>query len=115
VEKGISCYRSVTIVKPSASASEHSSLEDEGQPVPNKWHPLFIATLFWNDHSLRIWLEDVSQLTPQQVANVDYIILLSEFEAKVIRPPNLTEHMRFKKLNPELAALCNRSVAVARE
>jgi hypothetical protein len=62
-------------------------LKMKDNPFPNKWHPLFIASLFWNDHSLRIWLEDVSQLTPQQVANVDYIILLSEFEAKVIRAP----------------------------
>jgi hypothetical protein len=64
-------------------------LKMKDNPFRNKWHPLFIASLFWNDHSLRIWLEDVSQLTPQQVANVDYIILLSEFEAKIIRAPGV--------------------------
>jgi hypothetical protein len=64
-------------------------LKMKDNPFRNKWHPLFIASLFWNDHSLRIWLEDVSQLTPQQVANVDYIILLSKFEAKIIRAPGV--------------------------
>jgi hypothetical protein len=53
----------------------------------NRWHGVFIAYLLWNDHSLKIWLEGVSQLTPQQLAKIDYIISLTEFEAKVIRSP----------------------------
>jgi hypothetical protein len=55
----------------------------------NKWPPLFIATLVWNDHSLRIWLEDVNRLTPRQLAKADYIILLSEFKAQLIRSPEV--------------------------
>ena len=55
----------------------------------NKWHPIFIADLVWNDHSLQIWQEDVSKLTPQQLANVDYIVSLNEFQAKVIRSPEV--------------------------
>jgi len=52
----------------------------------NKWNVFFIASLVWNDHSLRIWVESASELTPQQQANVDYIISVSEFHADVIRP-----------------------------
>jgi hypothetical protein len=55
----------------------------------NKWNAFFIASLVWNDHSLRIWVESADELTPQQQANVDYIILLSEFSADVIRAPEL--------------------------
>ena len=55
----------------------------------NKWHTFFIASLVWNDHSLRIWVENVNELTPQQQANVDYIISIGEFNADVIRAPEL--------------------------
>jgi hypothetical protein len=55
----------------------------------NKWNVFFIASLVWNDHSLRIWVENVNELTPQQQANVDYIISVSEFEADVVRSPEL--------------------------
>src|SRR5438876_1878601 len=55
----------------------------------NKWNVFFIASLVWNDHSLRIWVENADELTPQQQANVDYIISVSEFEADVIRSPEL--------------------------
>jgi hypothetical protein len=53
----------------------------------NKWNAFFIASLVWNDHSLRIWVENADELTPQQQANVDYIISLGEFSADVIRSP----------------------------
>jgi hypothetical protein len=55
----------------------------------NKWNVFFIASLVWNNHSVRIWVENVNELTPQQQANVDYIISVSEFEADVIRSPKL--------------------------
>jgi len=55
----------------------------------NKWNAFFIASLVWNDHSLRIWVEKADELTPQQQASVDYIILLSEVSADVIRSPVL--------------------------
>jgi len=57
----------------------------------NKWNVFFIASLVWNDHSLRIWVENVNELTPQQQANVDYIISVSEFDADVIRSPKLPQ------------------------
>jgi hypothetical protein len=55
----------------------------------NKWNVFFIASLVWNDHSLRIWVESANDLTPQQEADVDYIISVSEFNADVIRSPEL--------------------------
>lgn len=55
----------------------------------NKWNVFFIASLVWSDHSLRIWVENVNELTPQQQANVDYIIAVSELDADVIRSPEL--------------------------
>src|SRR5437879_3587391 len=69
----------------------------------NKWNAFFIASLVWNDHSLRIWVENVNELTPQQQANVDYIISISEFEADVIRSPKFQSRTKrsvrdFKKL-----------------
>jgi hypothetical protein len=63
-------------------------LRMEEQPFNNKWHPLFIASLIWNDHSLQIWLEGQTKITPEQRAKADYIISLTEFEATVIRSPN---------------------------
>jgi hypothetical protein len=59
--------------------------------IPYKWHSFFVASLIWNDRSLRIWAESASELTPQQEADVDYIILLSEFNADVIRSPELSK------------------------
>ena len=53
----------------------------------NKWNVFFIASLVWNDNSLRIWVENVNELTPQQQANVDYIISVGELDADVIRSP----------------------------
>jgi hypothetical protein len=55
----------------------------------NKWNAFFIASLVWNDHSLRIWVEKPDELTAQQQADVDYIISLGEFSAEVIRSPEL--------------------------
>ncbi|HXM25500.1 MAG TPA: hypothetical protein VN957_05725, partial [Chthoniobacterales bacterium] len=63
-------------------------LKPDEQLFQNKWHPLFIASLVWNDHSLQIWSDKLSKITPAQLAEVDYIISLTEFKAKVIRSPD---------------------------
>ena len=63
-------------------------LKPDEQLFQNKWHPLFIASLVWNDHSLQIGIDKLSKITPEQLAKVDYIISLTEFEATVIRSPN---------------------------
>jgi hypothetical protein len=57
----------------------------------NRWHGVFAAYLLWNDHSLLIWLDGVMQLTPEQLAKIDYIIFLNEFQARVIRAPEVPQ------------------------
>jgi hypothetical protein len=64
-------------------------LKPDEQLFQNKWHSLFIASLVWNDHSLQIWIDKLNKLTPEQLAKVDYIISLTEFEATVIRSPGV--------------------------
>ena len=66
-------------------------LKPNEQLFQNKWHPLFIASLVWNDHSLQIGIDKLNKITPEQLAKVDYIISLTEFEAKVIRSPNMRQ------------------------
>jgi len=58
-------------------------------PFQNKWNPFFIASLVWNDHSLRIWQDGKQQLKPEQLAKIDYIVSVGEFQAKVIRAPHI--------------------------
>jgi hypothetical protein len=60
-------------------------------PFKNKWTPLFIASLVWNDHSLQIWLEGKNKLTPQQVAKVNYIISFTESGTRLLRSPELPQ------------------------
>ena len=55
----------------------------------NKWNAFFIASLVWDDHSLRMWVENADELSPQQQADVDYIISVGEFSADVVRSPEL--------------------------
>jgi hypothetical protein len=66
-----------------------STILVKGNPfIPGQgWDSSFIPALVWNDHSLRIWLDGLNKLTPQQLANMDYVILLSEFHAEVVRAP----------------------------
>jgi hypothetical protein len=64
-------------------------LKPDEQLFQNKWHPLFIASLVWNDHSLQIRIDKLNKLTPEQLAKIDYIIALTEFEATVIRSPGV--------------------------
>ena len=71
-----------------------STILVKGNPfIPGqKWDALFIPSLMWNDHSLRIWLDGLNKLTPQQLANMDYVILLSEFHAEIARAPESQPH-----------------------
>ena len=66
-------------------------LKPKEQLFQNKWHPLFIASLVWDDHSLQIGIDKLNKLTPEQIAHVDYIISLTEFEAKVIQSPDMRQ------------------------
>jgi hypothetical protein len=46
---------------------------------------MFVASLVWNDHSLRIYVESQQRLTERKIAEVSYVISLTEFQAKVLR------------------------------
>lgn len=67
----------------------HSTILVKGNPlIPGQgWNALFIPALLWNDHSLQIWLDGLDKLTPQQLKELDYVILLTEFHAGVARAP----------------------------
>ncbi len=53
----------------------------------NGWNTVFIASLVYNDHSLRIYHEGTNQLTQQEIAKMDYIILVDEFHAELKPSP----------------------------
>jgi hypothetical protein len=62
-------------------------LKMKDNPFKNKWHPVFIAWLVWNDPSLQVWADDIGPLTSEQLASINYVISLGEFHAQVIRSP----------------------------
>jgi hypothetical protein len=62
-------------------------LKPENRFYQNGYYPVFVASLVWNDHSLQTYVAGQSQLTEQQILNIDYVISFSEFELKVILGP----------------------------
>ena len=62
-------------------------LRPESRFYQNKHYLLFVASLVWNDHSLRIYVAGANQVTEQQIAKMDYIISLTEFQGKLLRTP----------------------------
>ena len=85
VGKKTSRHHRIRFPESPASASGTVLLKPNEQLFQNKWHPLFIASLVWNDHSLQIWIDKVSKITPEQLVKADYIISLTEFEARVLQ------------------------------
>jgi len=53
----------------------------------NGWNTVIIASLVYNDHSLRIYHEGTNQLTQQEIAKMDYIISVDEFHAELKPSP----------------------------
>ena len=53
----------------------------------NGWNTVFIASLLYNDHSVRIYHEGTNQLTQQEIAKMDYIVSVDEFHAKLNHSP----------------------------
>jgi hypothetical protein len=62
-------------------------LKPENRSYQNGSYPAFVASLVWNDHSLRTYVAGQNQLTEQQIAKMDYVISLNEFQAKLLRAP----------------------------
>ena len=58
-----------------------------GAPAGGAWVPLFIAGLFWNDHSLVVYLDRPNSLTTQQIAKMDYVLAVHEYKVDLIRAP----------------------------
>jgi hypothetical protein len=56
-------------------------------PFKNGWTPLFIASLVWNDHSLRIYVDRKNDVTPKQLANMNYVISLTDSGARLLHGP----------------------------
>jgi hypothetical protein len=53
----------------------------------NGYYPAFVASLVWNDHSLKIYVDGQNRLTEQQIAKMNYIISFNEFQGKLIPTP----------------------------
>jgi hypothetical protein len=62
-------------------------LKPETRFYQNGYYPLFVASLVWNDHSLKIYVHGQYQLTEQAIAKMNYIISFGEFQAKLIATP----------------------------
>jgi hypothetical protein len=80
----IQAFRSLDLHPPPGS---RILLRPDKRFYQNRYYPAFVASLAWNDHSLRIYVDGQNQLTKQQILNMNYIISFSEFELKVIRSP----------------------------
>jgi len=62
-------------------------LKPEKRFYKNGYYPLFVASLVWNDHSLWIGVEGQHRLTEREIAEINYVILFTEFQAKLLRAP----------------------------
>jgi hypothetical protein len=72
-------------------------LRPEKRFYQNSYYPLFIASLVWNDHSLRIHVEGQQHLlslypptvgiAEHQAAEISYVISFTEFQAKLLPGP----------------------------
>jgi len=58
----------------------------------NGWNTVFIASLVYNDRSLRIYHEGTNQLTQKEIAKMDYIISVDEFHAELKPSTNADWH-----------------------
>lgn len=65
--------------------------ENHFQNKWDKWYVFFVASLVWGDRSLEILVEKANEFTPRQQASFDYIILLSEFQGKIIHSPEIRQ------------------------
>jgi hypothetical protein len=61
-------------------------LEPEAHFYQNPWYPKFVASLVWNDRSLQVYVAGQQQLTPEEIANMAYVISFNEFSAQLVRP-----------------------------
>ena len=90
----IQAFRSLTLhPEPGSSIL----LKPETRFYQNGYYPLFVASLLWNDHSVRIYVEGQQQLlslyppivgvSERETAEISYIVSFTEFQAKHLRAP----------------------------
>jgi hypothetical protein len=60
-------------------------LKPETRFYQNPYYPAFVASLVWNDRSLRVYVAGQHQLTQEQIAKMNYVISLNEFSAQLVR------------------------------
>jgi hypothetical protein len=56
-------------------------------PAPTTYDMTFIAALVWRDHSLELWQQEQSHLTPERISRMDYIIDCSGDRFTLIKSP----------------------------
>jgi hypothetical protein len=83
--------KSLHVIQAFGSLNLHPSpgssilLRPETRFYQNGYYPAFVASLVWNDHSLRIYVAGQPQLTQPQIANMSYVISFNEFSAQLVR------------------------------
>ena len=87
-----STQKTIHVIQAFSSLNLHpapgSTILIRGGPFfANDWDPLFVAALVLNDHSQRIYVGGANELSEQQVAQMDYIVSLTEFNAELVRAP----------------------------
>ena len=60
-------------------------LKPETRFYRNPYYPAFVASLVWNDRSLRVYVAGQQQLTQEEIAKMDYVISFNEFSAQLVR------------------------------
>lgn len=96
----IQAFRSLNLQPASGSTI---LLKPKTRFYQNGYYPSFLASLVRKDRSLRIYVAGQSQLTQEQIANMDYIISFNEFGAQLVRGrgvrPFLTSLVRMPALH----------------
>ena len=80
----IQAFRSLSLHPESGSTI---LLKPEGRFYQNPYYPLFVASLVWNNHSLRIYVEGQHPLAEREIAEISYVVSFTEFQAKVLPAP----------------------------
>lgn len=60
-------------------------LKPETRFYQNEYYPAFVASMVWNDRSLRIYVAGQPHPTQQEIANMSYVVSFNEFSAKLVR------------------------------
>lgn len=82
--------KSLNVIEAFRSLNLHPSpgssilLQPERRFYRNNYYPAFVASLVWNDHSLRVYVAGMHQLTEHDIAMIKYVITFNEFKARLL-------------------------------